>query len=147
MEIRVRKAMQTDWPMIKALVWVYPQELKRLNLTSYRSFFIAVLTEKRGKKTEEGEIVGCCAAAVMVLEDPADHRDPPKEVEIRSLAVKPGFEGYGVASALVLRCDKRRKELGIRQALAIASEGAKSIFERIGYITSDGRKHLLFRED
>ena len=133
-----REAVASDWLQIKNLIKQFKTSLKQNNLPSFKSFFVA---------ESAGKIVGCCAAAVMVLEDPAQQDETPKELEIRSLAVLPEFQKQGIGSQLIGLCEQRRKDLGIKQGLTFASEASKSIFEKLDYTTYTEWKHAMFKED
>lgn len=78
---------------------------------------------------EEGDIIkGVCALRIL-WEDLA---------EIRSLAVKEEFQGVGIGSALVRRCLKDAKDLGIKKVFALTYQ--PGFFKKLGFKDIDKSK-------
>lgn len=77
---------------------------------------------------ESGEIKGICALRIL-WEDLA---------EIRSLAVKEEFRRHGIGKAMVKRCLKDAKELGITKVFALTYN--MDFFKKIGFKEVDKSK-------
>lgn len=77
---------------------------------------------------EDGRICGVCALHVL-WEDLA---------EIRSLAVKEGFQGRGVGGLLIRRALREAKALGIKRVFALTYK--PDFFEKMGFTAIDKSK-------
>jgi ribosomal-protein-alanine N-acetyltransferase len=92
---------------------------------------IAVLTWPdviRLKTTESGEMIGFIAG---------DPRQSNGAVWIATIAVDPRFRRRGIGSALMLECERRVSMPVIKLTVRISNQGAISMYERLGYHTSD----------
>ena len=105
---KIRKAVITDIKQIQKIVNEFarkeemlPRALNEL-YESIRDFFVY---------DYEGTIVGVCALRIL-WEDLA---------EIRSLAVQKEYQHSGIGKALVRKCLKEAKDLGIKRVLAYLS--------------------------
>lgn len=114
----IRKAMVTDVDDIQRLVNFYANRGLMLPRSqgdiceNIRDFFVYEI---------DGEIVGCCALNVTWLD----------LAEIRSLAVKEGFEGRGIGTELIESCMKDASELGIRKIFVLTYQ--PEFFEKLGF--------------
>lgn len=70
----------------------------------------------------DGEVVGCCALQI-IWQDLA---------EVKSLAVKPGYQGKGIGRALVGAVIEEARELHLPRIFALTLE--KDFFERMGFV-------------
>lgn len=120
----IRAAKESDWSAIRKLIRSFPKQLAQDNLPKPTDFFIA---------EEEGKIVGCCALEVY----------SKKIAEVRSLAIKKGFQGRGIATALVRRCVAKAKAKGVLEILAIT--GALEFFDKLGFRAFNKEKYALFK--
>lgn len=77
---------------------------------------------------ENGAINGICALHIL-WEDLA---------EIRSLAVKKEYQGFGVGKSLVKRCLKDAKDLGIKRVFALTYQ--PEFFKKLGFVEIDKAK-------
>jgi ribosomal-protein-alanine N-acetyltransferase len=92
---------------------------------------IAVLTWPdviRLKAVESGEMVGFIAG---------DPRQSRGAVWIATIAVDPRFRRRGIGSALMLECERRAQLPIVRLTVRISNQGAISLYEKLGYRTSD----------
>jgi N-acetylglutamate synthase-like GNAT family acetyltransferase len=81
----------------------------------------------------DGKIVGCAALEIY----------SSKLAEVRSLVVKPGFQGHGVGKRLVEACVNRAREERILEVMAITS--SEEFFRSCGFdFTLPGEKKALF---
>ncbi len=122
--MKVRKAKIRDINQIHKLINEFakrgemlPRALNDL-YESMRDFFVY----------DNDGIKGVCALRI-VWEDLA---------EIRSLAVHQDYQRHGIGRALVKRCLKEAKELGIRKVFALTYY--PDFFQKIGFRTSDKGK-------
>lgn len=120
----IRRAAEGDRASIEALVALFPDKLVQETLPETGAFFVA---------EEDGAIIGCCALEVY----------SKKIAEIRSLAVRPEWQGKGVASALVEVCLARADSEEVREILAIT--GAVEFFDKLGFRSFHQEKYALFR--
>ncbi len=80
-----------------------------------------------------GRIVGCAALEIY----------SSKLAEVRSLVVKPGFQGHGVGKRLVEACVNRARDERILEVMAITS--SEEFFQSCGFdFTLPGEKKALF---
>jgi ribosomal protein S18 acetylase RimI-like enzyme len=92
---------------------------------------IAVLTWPeviRLKAVEAGEMIGFIAG---------DPRQSNGVVWIATIAVDPRFRRRGTGSALMLACEERVRLPLMKLSVRISNEGAISMYEKLGYQTSD----------
>lgn len=81
----------------------------------------------------EGKIVGCAALEIY----------SSKLAEVRSLVVKPGFQGRGVGKRLVEACVNRARDERVLEVMAITS--SEEFFQSCGFdFTLPGEKKALF---
>jgi N-acetylglutamate synthase-like GNAT family acetyltransferase len=121
----IRPAKKDDMAAIRSLVRLFPQQLVQQNLPRIPSFFVA---------GSGGKVIGCCALQIY----------SKRLAEVRTLAVHPDFQDYGVASLLVERCTQRARERGIKELFAVTSHG--SFFRRLGFATFRREKTAMFLE-
>ena len=118
----VRKARVADAGAVQALVNHYARQERMLSLSlsdvyeRLRDFFVF---------EEGGEVLGCCALHV-VWEDLA---------EIRSLAVREGAMGRGIAGALFDACVAEAPGLGGGRVFALTY--VPGFFEKRGLVLTD----------
>ncbi|MCX8027615.1 MAG: N-acetyltransferase [Thermodesulfovibrionales bacterium] len=123
--MRIRKAKINDVKSIQVLINEYARKEEMLPRAlndlyeSIRDFFVA---------DEEGVVIGTCALRIL-WEDLA---------EIRSLAVKDGFQGKGIGSKLVKACLKEAHDLGIKRVFALTYQ--REFFKKIGFKDISKRK-------
>ena len=122
--MRIREAKKADLPAIKRLVRQYPKNVMQDHIPAPKFFFVA---------EDEGELVGCCALEVY----------SKKIAEIRTLAIRKGFHGRGIARGLIKKCLQRAKKQRIHEVLAITS--AVKLFDKFGFKTFNKEKFALFR--
>ncbi|MBI5456291.1 GNAT family N-acetyltransferase [Candidatus Kaiserbacteria bacterium] len=120
----IRTAKESDWKEIRKLIRSFPKQLAQEHLPAAKDFFVAEI---------DGKIVGCCAVEIYSR----------KIAEVRSLAIKPGFRGRGIASALVKRCVAKAKAKGVLEVLAIT--GALEFFDKLGFKAFNREKFALFK--
>jgi len=119
----IRRARVADVPGISALVGRFAEEnlmLPRPVSTVYpsiRDFHVAV--------GPSGEMVGCCALAVVSDE----------LAEVRSLAVDPSTQGSGIGKRLVEVAINEARVLGLPKAFALTR--VPEFFERLGFVHTD----------
>jgi ribosomal-protein-alanine N-acetyltransferase len=92
---------------------------------------IAVLTWPdviRLKATESGAMIGFIAG---------DPRQSRGAVWIATIAVDPRYRRRGIGSALMLECERRVSLPVIKLTVRISNQGAISMYEGLGYRTSD----------
>ncbi len=81
----------------------------------------------------DGKIVGCAALEIY----------SSKLAEVRSLVVRPGFQGHGVGKRLVEACVNRARDEQILEVMAITS--SEDFFRSCGFdFTLPGEKKALF---
>lgn len=122
--MKIRSAKESDWQAIRKLIKSFPKQLAQDHLPKATDFFVAEI---------DGAIVGCCALEVY----------SKKIAEVRSLAIKKGFRGRGIAKALVRRCVARARAKGVMEILAIT--GAVEFFDKLGFKTFNKEKFALFK--
>ena len=120
----IRAAKESDWREIRKLIRSFPKQLAQEHLPAAKDFFIAEV---------EGEIVGCCAIEIY----------SKKIAEVRSLAIKRGYQGRGIASALVRRCVAKARKKDVLEILAIT--GALEFFDKLGFKAFNKEKFALFK--
>ncbi|MBZ0169708.1 acetyltransferase [Candidatus Methylomirabilis lanthanidiphila] len=114
----VRKAKTTDVPAIASLVNLYAGKGDLLPLTAQElsgridDFYVCELDER---------IAGVCSLFVYGIE----------LAEIRSLAVRPEYEGKGIGRAVTETCIAAAKARSIRRLFALTYKPA--FFERVGF--------------
>jgi len=74
---------------------------------------------------DNGKILGACALHI-IWEDLA---------EVRSLAVDRGYQKMGIGKALVRRCLKEAKELGLKRVFALTYN--PKFFKKLGFVDID----------
>ena len=74
---------------------------------------------------DNGKILGACALHI-IWEDLA---------EVRSLAVDTGHQKMGIGKALVRRCLKEAKELGLKRVFALTYN--PEFFKKLGFVDID----------
>jgi amino-acid N-acetyltransferase len=122
--MEIRKATETDFPVIESVIRNFPEKLMQDHLPRPEEFFVA---------QESGTIIGCCALEVY----------SQRLAEVRSLAVLPEHQGKGIARQLVEKCLEEAKALNIYEVLAIS--GANSLFEKYGFGTFKNEKYALIK--
>lgn len=70
----------------------------------------------------DGEVVGCVGVAVIWAD----------LAEVRSLAVKDGFQGRGIGRRLTEWCVEEARRLGIRRLMSLTYE--QIFFEKLGFV-------------
>ena len=116
--VTIRKATQTDLATIEKLITRFVEAGQLLPRTFreledlFDTFFIAELDE---------QIVGCAALDIY----------NKKLAEIRSLAVSPEAQGYGIGKLLVKACTDLANERDIFEVMAISSSDA--FFKACGF--------------
>ncbi|MCD6539244.1 MAG: N-acetyltransferase [Candidatus Omnitrophica bacterium] len=78
---------------------------------------------------EGGEVIGCCALAIVGWQDLA---------EIKSLAVKGKYQGKGIGSALVKKALEEAKSLGLKKVFVLTY--APEFFKKLGFKEIDKEK-------
>lgn len=121
--ITVRPAMRGEMPRIRELIRLFPDQLVQKDIPRIQSFFVA---------EHRGAIVGCCALQVYSR----------RLAEVRSLAVRPEYQGRGIAVRLVEACRERGRKRRVKQLFAVTSE--PGFFERRGFTVHAGWKTALF---
>jgi amino-acid N-acetyltransferase len=123
--LKIRKSVITDIKQIQKLVNEFarkeemlPRALNEL-YESIRDFFVY---------DYEGTIVGVCALRIL-WEDLA---------EIRSLAVQKEYQHSGIGKALVRKCLKEAKDLGIKRVFALTYH--PDFFKKNGFVDTDKAK-------
>ncbi len=122
---RFRKAVLLDVKSIHSLVNDYASKDKMLPLSlhdvfeSLRDFHICVFRNR---------VVGVCAL----------HVTWKGLAEIRSLAVAGGFQGNGIANALVRKSLAEARRLGVKEVFALTY--CPAFFEKIGFKEVDKAK-------
>lgn len=122
---KIRKAVVADIKPIQKIVNEFarkeemlPRALNEL-YESIRDFFVY---------DYEGVIVGVCALRVL-WEDLA---------EVRSLAVQKEYQHLGIGQALVAKCLKEARTLGIKRVFALTYHTV--FFKKIGFVDADKAK-------
>ena len=110
-------------PAVRELISLYRETLVQADLPRRSSFFVAV---------EDGRLIGCVALQIYSR----------RMAELRSLAVDPNAGSRGVGRKLVEACQKRARERGVHQVIAVTSEVA--FFEKAGFSTFREEKTALF---
>lgn len=125
----IRSAEVTDVPQIYKLLQQGAKEgdiLKRKRESIRRSVNQFIVYEV------DHTIVGCCAL----------HRYTSRIAEIRSLYVDPSMRGNGIARELVREQKQKAREMGVERVFAIT--GAKTVFEKEGFDSQVGKRHIVF---
>jgi predicted GNAT family N-acyltransferase len=60
----------------------------------------------------------------------------PTQVQMRQVAVDPGFHGKGIGRKLVEAFEKRAREIGAREVVMDARQTARNFYEKLGYSTT-----------
>ena len=121
--VTIRPARRGEMPRIRELIGLFPGRLVQKDLPRIPSFFVA---------EHRGVIVGCCALQVYSR----------RLAEVRSLAVRPEYQGQGIAVRLVEACRQRGRRRRVKQLFAVTSE--PGFFERRGFTVHAGWKTALF---
>ena len=119
----VRPAQAGDMAAIKRLIGLFPDILVQMDLPRPSSFFVAVAGEA---------LIGCAALQICSR----------RLAELRSLAVDPNAKNRGVGRQLVEACQRRARDRGVRQVIAVTSE--VTFFEKAGFSTFREEKTALF---
>jgi len=122
--MQIRKAATEDFPVIQALIKLFPEKLLQEHLPEPEEFTVAV---------EDGKIVACCALEVY----------SKRLAEIRSLAVSPEFQGQGIATKLIEVCVQEANDKQIYEVLTIT--GSSTLFEKQGFGTFNNEKYALLK--
>ena len=128
--VEVRRAQPSDVEAIHACIdpfvkqgKVLPRAIAELH-EMIDQYFVAHIN---------GKLVGCVVLEIY----------SKKLCEIRSLAVLPEAQGYGIGKRLVEACVARAKEENIMEVMAITS--AEEFFKNCGFdFTLPGEKKALF---
>lgn len=118
----VRKAKATDISAIARLVNLYAGKGDLLPLTLQE---LSGRIEDFHVVEQDGQIAGVCSLFVYGLD----------LAEIRSLAVRPEYEGKGIGRALTEVCIARAKAVPIRRVFALTYK--PGFFERLGFHVVD----------
>lgn len=121
----VRPAKEGEWKAIRGLIALFPQKLVQSPLPKLNHFFVAEV---------DGQIVGCCALDIYSR----------RMAEIRSLSVRPEFQGRGIATQLIEACVKYAKRRRIRELITITS--SLGLFEKVGFGPFKSERLALFRQ-
>lgn len=116
--MQTRRARPEDAPAIKALIDLYVPDGTLLPRTED---FIASYAHDFIVAEENGQVVGC-----VHLDDYA-----PSLAELRSLAVKPGYQSTGAGTALVKATEKLARTRGHATLFAVSNSG--EFFQRFGF--------------
>lgn len=116
--MQTRRAKPEDAPTIKALIDLYVPDGTLLPrpedfIASYAHDFIVA--------EQDGKIVGC-----VHLDEYA-----PSLAEVRSLAVRPGYQATGAGTALVHAAEKLARTRGHATLFAVSNSG--DFFQRFGF--------------
>lgn len=117
-ETTIRRARLDDATTIHELLAHYASREKLLPRAesdiyqALREFLVAEV---------DGQVVGCAALQIFTRE----------LGEIRSLAVKPGFQGHRLGSGLVTALERDAVNLGLTRLMALTYE--VDFFNRLGY--------------
>ena len=122
--MQIRKATAEDFPAVRTLIQMFPQQLLQDHLPEPEEFFVATVDEN---------IVACCALEVY----------SKRLAEVRSLAVMPEHQGRGIATKLVEACLQEAKEKQIYEVLTIT--GSSALFEKQGFGTFNNEKYALLK--
>ena len=122
-EVTIRPARSGEMRAIRQLIALYPDLLMQRELPRIPSFFVA----ERG-----GRLIGCCALQVYSR----------RLAEVRSLAVDPAHARRGVGRRLVAACQRRARERGVSQVMAVTSTAP--FFEQAGFSTFKRERIALF---
>jgi amino-acid N-acetyltransferase len=122
--INIRKAKKSDYMEIKKLIENYPQYLMS-EIPSINRFFVAL---------QKGNIVGCCALDIY----------SKRIAEVRSLAVKKGYQKLGIGTKLAEKCLSLAIEKGIKEIFVITSR--PHIFSDLGFGAFQGERLALFKK-
>jgi ribosomal-protein-alanine N-acetyltransferase len=100
-------------------------------------------------RTVDCRVAGFCAFWVVF-----------DEVHVNNVAVRPGFRGRGIGTALLRRLLADARALGARRAtleVRASNDGARRLYERLGFHVAGVRRHyythptedalILWRED
>lgn len=136
MNTKIRSARVTDARAIRKLIRLYPDRLVQDYVPATKFFFVAEACPVRRRSLSNGvgkTIVACCALEIY----------SKKIAEIRSLSVRPDYQGQGIATALVAACVDRAKKKKIKEVLAIT--GAVKLFEKSGFSTLQHEKYAMLK--
>ena len=122
-EVVIRPARPGEMRAIRRLIAQYPESLMQRDLPRVPSFLVAEL---------DGRLIGCCALQIYSR----------RLAELRSLAVAPEHVRRGVGRRLVEACQRRARERGVSQVMAVTSSAP--FFERAGFSTFRKERIALF---
>ncbi len=122
--MKIRQATKADYKNIKTLIGMYPKQVMQSNLPKFEEFFVVL---------EKTEIIACSALQIY----------SKRLAEVRSLIVKPEFQGRGIASKLIKECIKKAKSKGIYEVLSIT--GAVKLFSKQGFKTFGQEKFAMLK--
>ena len=131
--MRLRHAKVSDAKAMHALIGYYAEKKEMLPRSIndlYENIQEFVVIEDKNK------IVGCCALHVS-WEDLA---------EIKALAIANNYQKKGLGSKLVLECQRKAKELGVKKVFALTFK--PGFFSKLGYtkITREELPHKIWGE-
>ncbi len=115
----IRDARLDDVPAMRELIDSYA-ELGRMLFRSLSHLYESLRDFKVWEV--EGQVVGCCALQVIWAD----------LAEIKSLAVKEGFQGQGIGKALVLSQLEQGRVLKVPRIFTLTLEPA--FFEKLGFV-------------
>lgn len=118
-ELTGRKAAMRDVPAMLALIEHHAR--RGAMLRKNRETLYATIRDYGVLETPDGAIAACVGLHVL-WHDLA---------EVRSLAVRPDYQGRGLGRRLVMGLEREARELGITRLFAWTSE--PGFFERCGY--------------
>jgi len=126
----VRSARGADVRPLAELIAPFVEQRKLLPRTIDE---LALLLPNYFVAEADGKIVGCAALEVY----------SSKLAELRSLVVRPGYQGLGVGKQLVEACVNRARDEQVLEVMAITS--SEEFFRSCGFdFTLPGEKKALF---
>jgi amino-acid N-acetyltransferase len=115
----IRTAKLSDVPSIQAIINSHA-ELGKMLFKNYAQLYEDV--RDFAVFEADGEVAGCVALGIIWAD----------MAEVRSLAVKVGFQGRGIGKALVEWCVADARRLGIRKLMSLTYE--QRFFEKLGFV-------------
>ena len=129
-QVIVRPARGADIRPLAGLIEPFVRERKLLPRTIDE---LALLLPNYFVADADGKLVGCAALEIY----------SSKLAEVRSLVVRPGYQGRGVGKKLVAACVDRARDEQILEVMAITS--SEEFFRSCGFdFTLPGEKKALF---
>ena len=116
--IEVRKASMSDIPAILALINGFAARGIMLPRTEFE---LAENLRDFSVVEENEEVAGCAAL----------HFYTPRAAEVRSLAIRPGFQGRGAGKALVASLEAEAQTYGVEDVFAFTY--VPDFFEKLGF--------------